>query len=417
MESISRSDRQILRALASKQHEIAASPQMQALCQLWIAHNDGQASRPLVVIEWETFAQEAIAPLLHCTGEQARQVEWALYANFVGHELFHDDSFVNDFMPVTRTLRFTPFGIEPQLSHAKDSSSIAYHYHEIITDLEDDFSLLGKATFEVDETESNQQLALYNELFGDILPAKLFGSGLYAVPTQILVHLMSMETMLFSMMDYPQRFHEMMNRLADDYLTYFHFLQEHHFLLPTTRNEHVGNGTFAFTNELPAAEQLGGRPVTLHDIWGFMDSQETTGISPEMYHEFIFPYYQKISAPFGLLSYGCCEAVDPIWDRDLSTLSNLRKVSISPWCNEQIMGERLAGKKIIYHRKPSPNYLGVDRVLDTEGFRKHIQTTLQAARGCLVEFTQRDVYTVHGDMEKVREYVRIVRQCIDERPV
>ncbi|MEG0127301.1 MAG: hypothetical protein RR816_14620, partial [Clostridia bacterium] len=61
--------------------------------------------------------------------------------------------------------------------------------------------------------------------------------------------------------------------------------------------------------------------------------------------------------------------------------------------------------------------LGVDRVLDTEGFRKHIQTTLQAARGCLVEFTQRDVYTVHGDMEKVREYVRIVRQCIDERPV
>lgn len=41
-----------------------------------------------------------------------------------------------------------------------------------------------------------------------------------------------------------------------------------------------------------------------------MDFQETVGISLEMFEEFIFPCYKKISESYGLLSYGCCEPVD-----------------------------------------------------------------------------------------------------------
>ena len=43
-----------------------------------------------------------------------------------------------------------------------------------------------------------------------------------------------------------------------------------------------------------------------------MDSQETVSISPDMYGEFIFPYYKKVAERYGLLSYGCCEPVDPV---------------------------------------------------------------------------------------------------------
>ena len=39
------------------------------------------------------------------------------------------------------------------------------------------------------------------------------------------------------------------------------------------------------------------------------------------------------------------------------------------WCDEEFMGERLAGSKVIYHRKPSPNYLGVGTSLDEDGLR------------------------------------------------
>jgi hypothetical protein len=39
--------------------------------------------------------------------------------------------------------------------------------------------------------------------------------------------------------------------------------------------------------------------------------------------------------------------------------------------HEELMGEKLKGSKIIYHRKPSPNYLGVTKELDADAWRKH----------------------------------------------
>ena len=135
-------------------------------------------------------------------------------------------------------------------------------------------------------------------------------------------------------------------------------------------------------------------------------------MSPDMFHEFIFPCYQKIAQHFGRLSYGCCEPVHTFWE-DIRTLPNLKKVSISPWCDEEFMAEQLRGQPIIYHRKPSPNYLGLDRQLDEEAFRSHIEKTLRTASGCHLEITQRDVYTVHNDIDKVKRYVQIIRQSID----
>lgn len=410
---ISAKDRQILREVAGQQMELASTPQMQALEKAWIAHNDGTPGKPLLVIEWGTFAGEVIPPLLRCEGEEARRVEWSLYGNFVGHMLFGDDSFVTPYMPVYNATWFKPFDIDIEVDRPDSGESIGHHFKEIVTDLEDDFDKLGRSTFGVDRAATQAKLDLYEDLFGDILPVRLTGSPLYAVPTQNIVHIMSMETMLFSLYDYPELFHNMMDRLADDYLAYFRFLEQERLILPTIANEPVGNGTFAFTTELPGPDTLAQRPLTSADVWGFLDSQETTGMSPDMYHEFIFPYYKRIADVYGKLSYGCCEAVDPIWPQSLSQLSTLRKVSISPWCNEDFMGEALAGTKIIYHRKPSPNFLGVDRVLDEDAFTAHIRKTLKAAKGCTIEFTQRDVYTVHGDMDKVRAYVRIVRSLTE----
>lgn len=77
------------------------------------------------------------------------------------------------------------------------------------------------------------------------------------------------------------------------------------------------------------------------------------------------------------------------------------------------MGERLRGSKVIYHRKPSPNFLGVDETLNEEAFREHIRKSLSAARGCKMEITQRDVYTIHHNIPKARRFVEIIRQEIE----
>ncbi|MDP7287961.1 MAG: hypothetical protein QGH94_08205, partial [Phycisphaerae bacterium] len=65
------------------------------------------------------------------------------------------------------------------------------------------------------------------------------------------------------------------------------------------------------TDELPQADFTGR--VRLIDMWGFCESQETVGVSPEMFEEFVFPYQMPILERFGLNCYGCCEPLDNRW--------------------------------------------------------------------------------------------------------
>ena len=78
------------------------------------------------------------------------------------------------------------------------------------------------------------------------------------------------------------------------------------------------------------------------------------------------------------------------------------------------MGEALRGKRIVFHRKPSPNFLGVNTALDENAVTAHIKKTLKAAAGCTLEITQRDVYTIHNDLNKACRYVKLIRECIDQ---
>ena len=76
------------------------------------------------------------------------------------------------------------------------------------------------------------------------------------------------------------------------------------------------------------------------------------------------------------------------------------------------MGAVLKGKKIIYHRKPSSEFLGVGSYLDEDAFRKDIRKTLKAAEGCTLEITQRDIYTIDNNESKAKRYVEIIREEI-----
>ncbi|MCL2159371.1 MAG: hypothetical protein FWH48_08190, partial [Oscillospiraceae bacterium] len=185
------------------------------------------------------------------------------------------------------------------------------------------------------------------------------------------------------------------------------------YIRPNNFNVGVPQGSYGFTNELPKNKGENAK-LTLGDTWGYMDSQETSEISPDMYHEFFFPYYKKISERFGRFNYGCCEGVSSIWEKSVSKYENLSKVSISKWCNEEYIGEKLRGKNITYHRKPFPNYLCVDKEFDEAGFSSHIEKTLKAARGCFLEFSYRDVYSLQGDIYRGKKTYETIQKCIDK---
>ncbi|GAA0268088.1 hypothetical protein GCM10008922_28500 [Faecalicatena contorta] len=400
-------DRMILRELAKKQYEYSQTEKNKNRIREWADHNSLQGKRPMIHLELWTFAQEIIPQRLQCKGEFARDVETKLYCNFLNQELFDDDRVTPDYYPLPYDTHFTLFNI-PIKKH-NSVGSVGHEFISVVEDLEDDYEKLQATDFGVDMESTMLKKQALEEAFGDILPVRVQMDCLYSVPTQMIVHFMKMENMMFNIYDYPELFKGMMNRIADDTLAYYRMLEEKHLILPTTGGESLGQGSWCYNHELPGEEEAKIRPLTTRDVWGFMDSQETVGLSPEMFEEFIFPCYKKISEQYGLLSYGCCEPVDPIWENCISKLENLRKVSISPWCNEEYMGERLKGSKTIFHRKPSPNYLGVGTVLDEEAVRESIRKTMKASEGCKLEITQRDVYTINKDTKKAKRYVDIIK--------
>ena len=331
-------------------------------------------------------------------GEEARGIERRL-SNMVNHTLLGDD-----------TLRRTITRCGPMVQalwadrQAAETDGVGHHLCRICMTWKGHACIARRNTAGTTPDEA----ARAHDLFGDVLPVRASGGTLNAVPMQDLVHIMDMEDLYMAMIDTPELFVEMLNRLTDDYAAYFRFLEGKGVLKSSARGQHLAQGSYCFTDQLPDGKEQ----ATLQDMWLYMDSQETSGISPDMYAQLVFPSYEKLMLLAGRVSYGCCEAVHALWQPCLSRIGNLGKVSISPWCDEPSMGDVLRGTDIVYLRKPTPNLLGVGKDLPEDEVRAHLMATGTAARGCKLEVSQRDVYRINGPADKVRRYVEIIRQAL-----
>lgn len=403
---LSQKDRERLRELAARQAELAASERNRQLYQDWLAYAaQGGTARPMIRIELDTFEQDVLPPLMRCEGDAARAIERRLLRPLANFTLFEDDTLVPAYYAVRDRLTFLPFGLTPR---RRETGGVGHHFIPYLHDLEADEHLLGHSVFSVDEAGAEQERAEAEAIFGDVLPVRRAGGCLVACPTQDIVHIMNMDDMYMAMVDDEERFDSMMRRLTDDYLAFFRMLAQGGHLRACARDQHLNQGSYCFTDELP--NDLAG--AALEDCWLYMDAQEMSGASPAMYEALVFPHYKKLMDAFGLISYGCCEATHPIWRNCLSHVANLRKVSISPWCDEDAMGEALRGTGITYLRKPPATLLGVGAALDEDAVTQCFRKTAAAAKGCTLEIAQRDVYQIHSSPEKVRRYVALIRAAL-----
>lgn len=411
-------ERPILRELAQKLAGYAALPVMAQREKLWRAVNTGRGgSRPPVVIEEWTFGRDFMPQSIYrCRSETARLVEYRLLHAIRSHELLGDDKVVPATYQIGWFTQLDEFGVEIPTHAILDAEGVetGYSYDHPIKDLERDFGKLKPARFTVDKEKTYAYKAFLEELFGPALPVEIVcdGGGIPLYLTHRVVALMGMETFFISMYDYPDETHALMEYLTQNALSLMEYYESHGLLTPSNGNHSAFGSSFNFTHALPQKDYTGG-PYRLKDMFLATNSQETVGVSPAMFAEFCLPYYQRICERAGLMYYGCCEPASPLWERAISRLPNLKKVSISRWCDEARMGEALRGTGIVYSRKPNPNFLSVDRHLDEEAWAAHIRDSLQAAKGCQMEFIIRDVYTLHGDIGNARRAVDIARREID----
>lgn len=392
-----------LRDLAKHQLELAESPENRERERAWYAHNALEGDRPMVVFEEGTCRQEFYTP--RCEDPEDRLLESQMLQTIRAHELVGDDKVIPNYVKIPVKIDAKLFGLERSRTVAAEG--LGFHDEPVLEDLDEDLEKLSPTEFSFDEAAARRLEERAHELFGDVLPTRRVNelNQWHFTLTQHVVNLMGMENMCYAMYDTPESFHGLMKFLVEDFRRLLRWEEKNGLLFANAGNDYMGSGSFCFNRELA---QEGA--VVSTQTWGHLNSQETVAISPDMYGEFIFPYYAEAAREFGLLYYGCCEPVHPIWDDYISKLPNLRKVSISPWCDEEIMSQRLTGSKVIYSRKPSPNFLGVTPAFDEEAFTAYIKNTVELTRGCHTEFIFRDVYTLHGNTGKARRAVEIVRR-------
>jgi hypothetical protein len=413
--NISESERVYLRELARKQSTYAALPIMGERKRMWQDLNDARPARPPVIIETWTFDRDFLPDrLLRCSSPSAKGIEKQLLRNIRNHELINDDKVIPDTFDIGWFVDIDELGVPIGREVVPDAQGVDTGFRILhpITDLQRDFDLLKPARCSVDREKTLRWQAFLNELFGDLLPVHIrtgpFGCNML---TYRVIELMGMEAFFMAMIEQPEMVHKLMAFLRDNSLRVMKWAEDEGLLRSNSGNQ-VSFGSSPNFTSLEPADDAASTPASLSDMWGCANSQETVGVSPTMYNEFCFPYYREAVAPLGHLYYGCCEPVHSFW-KDIRQLPHLKKVSIPRWCDQRFMGEALRGTDIVFSRKPDPNFLGVDETLNEAGWSSHIHDTLEATRGVAVEFIIRDVYTVHGNLDKPRRAVELARQLID----
>jgi len=415
---ISKKDREILRDLARRQAALAAEDANAKRCERWFRHNDGRPEEPLVVVEYETFYHE-LRPVLVCESEEAREMEEQLRMQLSIPALIGDDRVIPDFYSVHLSA-WANESLPVTRRQPESGASIGYQFNHPITDIAADIERLAPSTFDCDIDAARAKADAADDVIGDILPVKLRNNSLLW-PLSLAgkaVQMMGMEAYFIAMYDEPEALHTLMAFLRDDSLRHIEWQEANGLLTPNWDNEHGGSNSFGFTAQLPkrvvaqADLRRGATDVRMADCWMNISAQETVGISRDCFCAFVMPYYKDVCARAGLVYYGCCEPVQDTFADIHATIPNLRKLSISAWCDEERIAEQLQGTGIVYSRKPSPNFLGVGVDLDEDAFRAYIQKTVRAAKGLPLEFIFRDIYTLAGNRPKLARAVAIVRECL-----
>ncbi len=402
-------DRSILRRLAEEYLAVCADPIQQERRSLWRAHNSLKRTRPLIYTRAFAWAEMAESALL-CQDTFFRPFE-----NFFRYQLYwntlNDDSVFEPWVTVNAAYQCAGWGLQVERSFADEpggSFKVDYPLKE-----EADLDRLRLPWHEIDEEATRRRVERLHDAIGDIIMINLDRGPAYRLWTGDLStdlgYLRGIEHFMLDMYDRPAWLHRVMAFLRDG------VLRAHE------QAEAAGDwGLCAHQNQaMPYAEELpdpapNTNGVSRSQLWGYMAAQEFTLVSPALHEEFLLQYQLPILQAFGLAAYGCCEDLTRKI-KLLRQIPNLRRIGVSPFANVARCAEQIGGDYVLSYR-PSPAEM-VSCAFDPDTIRATLRRDLSICKtnGCHTDITLKDVETVERDPRRVREWVNITRQVIEEQ--
>ncbi|HEY5583520.1 MAG TPA: hypothetical protein VIK78_03405 [Ruminiclostridium sp.] len=406
VDKISNHDIKILKVLAVKVKERADLPVMDSRRKLWNSLNKLEAKRPMILCSPEGAWKEIITnKSLYCEGKLAREWENELLQQLFWCDNLKDDWIVEPYFDVPYSVDLGNYGVNTIDEH-KSAKNGSYSCSVKLESLENLLPNIRRREFSVDRIKTSLLTEQANDIFRDILSVRNKGSYWWTAGlTWNAITLIGLENLMLFMYDEPDELHKLMAFLADDFNSMLDWFEKEDLLSLNNGGNLVGSGSIGVYDEIGKHNSK----ITCNDIWGLSESQETIGISPDMFGEFIFKNQLNIINRFGLAYYGCCEPVEKRW-KYIKQIKNLRAVSVSPWSNIEQMAEILK-KDYVYCRKvnPSPICVGFDEQVVREDIRK----TIAAAKDCNLAIILKDTHTVENHPERLSRWVEIAREEID----
>jgi len=412
-----------MRALAQQWMELAADPVMAERKRLWTAVHDLKAERPVILIEAGTIGGFVDDSELKCENPILRAVEKNMRITIRQAKELGDDIVVEPFYRMGWRMKFSDYGVPIEFQGAQEAS-MGYKFNYPIATPED-ISKLKKRTITVDREKTTLMKDTLEDAIGDILPVKVgnfdpfayefdcgefgdfgFNGNFFFGLTWQLYRFLGNDSLPYWVYDHPDAIHELMEYLLEDRIEMFKKFEDESLLALNTDSQMAGPRSYGYASDLPDAETSTG-PVSLKNMWGWAESQESMIISPDMYKEFVLPYLAKLGSMFGLVYYGCCERMEDRLEMIVDAMPNLRSVSISGWSDLEKTAEIL-GSDYVYSRKPAPALLsGANPNWDLA--EKDMKDTYKAAGQGNVEILFRDLYDVNGDISRIRKWVDMTK--------
>jgi len=410
--ALSQRDRDILRGLAEQVAQIAALPVHQEKAVLWQRLNDLDSVRPMVFINEVCWNEMNVEDELTLTTKHpwARKQEQALRHTLYEWRHLPGDMIVSDFLACPLAIHSTGFGIVEDVDIVKtDESSeiVSRHFCVQLKEPEDIEKIkMPVITHNAEATELHFKTMC--EVYEGILPVKKVGqSHIWFTPWDYLIRWWGVEEAMMDMVVRPEMVHAAVDRMVDAWMIELDQFVEQNLLSLDCNNTRVGSGGYGYSSALPG-EDFDPDHVKPHNMWGCSNAQILSTVSPEMHWDFAvkrdMPWFER----WGLVYYGCCEPLDGKIDI-LRRIPNLRKVSVSPWCNPQRAIDEI-GTDYAISFKPNPAILA-DSVWDPAQARKDIRRFLVRTEGnCHVEIIMKDISTVRYEPQRLWEWAAIATE-------
>ncbi len=400
------SDRNTIRDLAKEYRDICDNPVQEERRALGRRHNSLRLTRPLIyarAFAWHEMPQSACT----CRDPLLRHYEDFFRKNISWNNL-NDDSIFESWITIQAVTTCRGWGVDvPRTFSDEPGGSFKVDY-PLKT-----LSNIGKLRMprhEIDEKSTSEAVERLHETVGDIITINLDRGPAYRMWTGDIAtdlgYLRGIENFMIDMIDDPERLHRLLAFLRDG------ILRTH------DEAEACGDwGLSAHQNQaMPYAEELQDPAPNVNgikrkEIWGYMAAQELTAVSPQMHDEFMLQYQLPILKHFGLVAYGCCEDLSQKIDI-LRQIPNLRRIAVAPFASVPKCAEQIGRDYVISYR-PSPTDM-VGYGFNPDRIRKILRRDLHACRDLHVDITLKDVETVQSDPERVKKWLAIAREVVNE---